>query len=174
MLASSDRCAGTSVADNARDVAHSRSWQIGYELSSSRESLGPGSHGLLTHESATLFLPSLGCCCPCDLGALLWRQCLGARQTTAPPKRLGGGILTIVGRKVFFLARSDAHHLDRGADQAAVRFRPLEPLGIGITTLGGLLLQIGQHLPQSWLLHQLSFELGIRRQRCRLDPKSWL
>ena len=39
----------------------SRSWQMGYELSSSRESLGPGSHVLLTHKSATLFLPSLSC-----------------------------------------------------------------------------------------------------------------
>jgi hypothetical protein len=29
---------------------------------------------------------------------------------------------------------------------SAVRFRPLGPLGIGITTLGELLFQIGQHL----------------------------
>jgi hypothetical protein len=72
---------------------------------------------------------------------------LGARQTTAPPKRFGGGILSNVGRKVFFLARSDAHHLDRVLPiTAAVRFRPLGALGIGITTLGELLLQIGQHL----------------------------
>jgi hypothetical protein len=73
---------------------------MGYELTSSRESLGPGSNGLLMHESATLFLPSLAAAGPCNLGALLRRQCLGARQTTAPPKRLGG-ILTNVGGKVF-------------------------------------------------------------------------
>ena len=60
-LTSPERSAGTSAADNARDVTHSRSWQMGYELSSSRESLSPGSHGILTHESATLFLPSLSC-----------------------------------------------------------------------------------------------------------------